>query len=251
MNNSFSSIAFSQSPKGVLLFDIEGTITSIQFVHYVLFPYAQKNLVPFVLREQVINPLIRDCLEQVRTQARDELKKEVSLYDSLELLLYWIKIDRKVTALKTLQGLLWREGYEKGDFTGHLYADVYPQWKKWKQQGFVMAIYSSGSVAAQRLLLQYSDYGDMTDFFSGYFDTLIGLKQNMKSYQRIKEEAQKYFYTFNLKKVPLVFFSDRPEETAPARDAGFRTYLINRDGGRLSENEASYNNLSEIDLTNL
>ncbi len=51
--------------------------------------------------------------------------------------------DRKSTALKALQGIIWRDGYLNGDFTGHLYPDVLPALEQWKAQGIDLYVYSS------------------------------------------------------------------------------------------------------------
>lgn len=95
--------------------------------------------------------------------------------------------DRKSTALKALQGIIWRDGYLNGDFTGHLYPDVLPALEQWKAQGIDLYVYSSGSVAAQKLLFGYSDEGDITHLFTGYFDTTVGAKREVQSYRNIAE----------------------------------------------------------------
>jgi 1,2-dihydroxy-3-keto-5-methylthiopentene dioxygenase len=124
--------------------------------------------------------------------------------------------DRKSTALKALQGIIWRDGYLNGDFTGHLYPDVLPALEKWKAQGIDLYVYSSGSVAAQKLLFGYSDEGDITHLFTGYFDTLVGAKREVQSYRNIAEHLGHAPGT-------ILFLSDIHQELDAAEAAGLRT----------------------------
>jgi enolase-phosphatase E1 len=138
-------------------------------------------------------------------------------------LINWIDDDKKVTPLKSLQGLLWEAGYQQGDFTGHVYFDAAENLKKWHSQGLDLYIYSSGSVHAQKLLFAHTEFGDLTPLFSGYFDTHIGGKQQTESYQHIA----KYI---GLPAQQLLFLSDIIEELNAAKDAGFVTVQLTRDG---------------------
>ena len=129
--------------------------------------------------------------------------------------------DRKSTALKALQGIIWHDGYVNGDFTGHLYPDVLPALEKWKAQGIDLYVYSSGSVAAQKLLFGYSDEGDITHLFSGYFDTHIGAKREVQSYQNIATQT-------GIVPSQILFLSDIHQELDAAEQAGFRTLQLIR-----------------------
>lgn len=195
--------------------DIEGTTTDIRFVHHVLFPYARERLDHFV-RENQHN--IQDILTQLRTEIDEPQAKIERL---IEVLFGFMDEDRKSTSLKALQGLIWRQGYEKGDFTGHLYADVLPVLQTWQQQGIGLYIYSSGSVAAQKLLVGYSDAGDLTDIFNGYFDTHVGAKRDVQSYRNIAEKI-------GLPPESLLFLSDIYQELDAAEAAGWHTLQLIR-----------------------
>ena len=118
----------------LFLFDIEGTTTDINFVHKVLFPYANKHLEQFVLHHQT-HPVVMKAIQDVRETVFAEEKKQLGLYDVMATLKSWIKSDRKHGALKEIQGLIWDEGYAKGEFKGHVYDDVKPFFEAIKKKG--------------------------------------------------------------------------------------------------------------------
>ena len=151
-----------------VLMDIEGTTTSIDFVHKTLFPYASQNLTQFI-KNNAQGPKVMEQLDAVKASVLEETGKSITSEEAIQTLLNWIKEDRKHTALKALQGYLWKEGYEKGQYKGHLYKDVLPNLKKWIQEGKMLGIYSSGSIEAQKLLFGYSEEGDITPHLSAYF----------------------------------------------------------------------------------
>lgn len=197
--------------------DIEGTTSDIRFVHNVLFPYARERLEAFVTAQQYAEP-VKSILDNLR----DEITQpDASTVDLIGTLFRFMDEDRKSTALKALQGIIWHDGYVNGDFTGHLYPDVLPALEKWKSQGIDLYVYSSGSVAAQKLLFGYSDEGDITHLFSGYFDTRIGAKREACSYSSIAEQLA-------LPPVSILFLSDVHQELDAAAEAGLRTVQLIR-----------------------
>lgn len=200
--------------------DIEGTTSDIRFVHNVLFPYARERLAAFVNARQFVEP-ISTLLDNLRAEIA---RPDATTAELIATLFAFMDEDRKSTALKALQGIIWQEGYVNGDFTGHLYPDVLPSLERWKAQGIDLYVYSSGSVAAQKLLFGYSDEGDITSLFSGYFDTHIGAKREVQSYQTIAA---------NLGHPPaqILFLSDIHQELDAAGQAGFRTLQLVRGDG--------------------
>ena len=197
--------------------DIEGTTSSISFVKDVLFPYARKRLPAFVVTH-TDNPEVQHWLHEA---ARADGLVSASQQEIIDLLLCWIDEDRKATPLKALQGLIWEEGYRSGEFRSHIYPDVAENLQKWKKQQIALYVYSSGSVAAQKLLFSHSDAGDLTPLFSGYFDTEIGAKREVDSYRRIAA-------AIGLRADEILFLSDIVEELDAARAAGLRTALLAR-----------------------
>ncbi|WP_256744507.1 acireductone synthase, partial [Cronobacter sakazakii] len=129
--------------------------------------------------------------------------------------------DRKSPALKSIQGYIWREGYDNGDFTGHLYPDVVPALRRWSDQDIDIYIYSSGSVPAQKLLFSHSDYGDVTELLSGFFDTHVGAKRQVSSYRNISMKTGVPVHQ-------MLFLSDIREELDAAREAGWKTVQLIR-----------------------
>lgn len=214
----------------LFLFDIEGTTTDINFVHKVLFPYSEKCLKDYVLNHQN-HPTVVKAIEDVRMTVQQEEKKQLGLYEVIDKLLEWIRIDRKHGALKEIQGLVWDVGYTKNDFKGHVYPDVKPFFMKILDKGLKIGIYSSGSVHAQKLIFGYSTEGDLTPMISYYFDTQVGGKREKKSYQKIAEEAR-------LSPAEIHFFSDIPEELEAAREAGIGITHVLRAGTKPSQFEA-------------
>lgn len=142
--------------------------------------------------------------------------------------IYWLMDrDRKSTALKSLQGKIWKTGFESGELKGELFADVPAALKRWSEQARV-AIYSSGSVEAQRLLFRHSIFGDLTGLIAAYFDTRTGPKQASASYAAIAADLR-------VEPDEVLFFSDVVRELDPAREAGCQTRLVVRDGNVLVE----------------
>lgn len=189
------------------LFDLEGTTTDIHFVHKILFPYAFERIEDFLLKNK--NEL-STVLDLAKKTIEEETKLSVSLPEIISYLKLWIQSDRKHPALKEIQGLIWETGYKKQDFKGHLYPDVLPFFEKIKKTGSLIGIYSSGSVHAQKLLLNYSCEGDVTPYITFYFDTKIGHKRETESYRIISLQTK--IYPEN-----IYFFSDIKEELEAAQ----------------------------------
>ena len=199
-----------------ILTDIEGTVGSISFVRDVLFPYAQRELPRFV-REHGRDPEVRRWLDAVATE-HGAICSDAVIVETLQ---GWIDEDRKHTALKALQGLLWSDGYRNADFTAHVYPDAVEALRSWHAEGHPLAVYSSGSVPAQALFFGHSDAGDLRPLFSAFFDTAVGGKREAASYARIAGELGR-------EPGDIVFLSDIVAELDAAREAGLRTVLVDR-----------------------
>lgn len=200
--------------------DIEGTTTSLSFVKDVLFPYARNNISGFI-RKHGNNPEVSALLDDVRS----EIGKNLTTEAIIELLIQWIDADKKISPLKALQGLIWQNGYAKGDFKGHIYPDAAQFLQDWKARGIDLYIYSSGSVHAQKLLFSHTEYGDLTPLFSGYFDTKTGGKKESDSYRKIADSIE-------INPDHILFLSDIEEELSAAKASGFNTCWLIRDGNR-------------------
>ncbi|QMW14421.1 MULTISPECIES: acireductone synthase [Pseudoalteromonas] len=218
-----------------ILTDIEGTITRISFVKDVLFPYAAEKLPAFIKAHQDDH----DVAEHIASVKAHIEQPEADLETVISTLLHWIETDQKVTPLKQLQGLIWQTGYENGDFTGHLYPDAYAFLNAQKQAGRSLYVYSSGSVKAQHLIFQYSDYGDVRPLFSDYFDTKVGAKQEQSAYNTIIAVLP-----FDASEV--LFLSDVAAELEAAKAAGLRTLHLIRDGQESTSEHPYINDFSEF-----
>lgn len=203
-------------PVRAILTDIEGTTSSISFVKDVLFPYARRALPGFV-REHGHEPDVRRWLDAVATEQGGMCDDAMIV----EVLQGWIDEDRKHTALKALQGMIWKAGYRNADFTAHMYPDAAEALREWHAAGLPLYVYSSGSVPAQQLFFGHSDAGDLTGLVSGWFDTEVGGKREAASYARIAT-------AIGVAPADVLFLSDVVEELDAAREAGMQTVLLDR-----------------------
>ena len=211
-----------------VVLDIEGTTTPMAFVHEVLFPYARTHLAGF-LRDPAHASLLDELAPRFESERRAESSDngapdwhDDDRLTSVIVYAGWMMdLDRKSPALKALQGKIWEGGYHSGQIRGAVYADVSVAMKRWHDAGLVVAIYSSGSVLAQRLIFSMTDEGDLTPFISHFFDTDVGPKKSRESYTRIAGEL-------NIEPAHILFVSDVAEELDAARDAGFHVVLAVR-----------------------
>jgi enolase-phosphatase E1 len=197
--------------------DIEGTTSSIDFVHQTLFPYAKKHLRDYI-KANAQNPEVARQLEEV-----DRIEsKLLSLDEAADVLERWIAEDRKLTPLKVLQGLIWEVGFEDRELEGHVYPDTPVALRAWHAQGLRLCVYSSASVKAQKLIFGHTAYGDLTPLFSDYFDTGVGAKRETAAYAEILRRI-------GFRGEEVLFLSDVGEELDAARGAGLKTCQLLRD----------------------
>lgn len=222
-------------PIKAILTDIEGTTSSVSFVFEVLFPYARQHL-PDYLRTHASEPAV---LEQIEAVRRDSGEVTADVERVIEVLLGWIAEDRKATPLKALQGMIWAQGYRSGEIKGHVYPDAVQGLRDWQRTGLRLYVYSSGSIQAQQLIFGFSEAGDLTPLFSGYFDTTSGGKREVESYRQIAADI-------GLPAEDILFLSDILEELDAAAAAGLRTCGLARAGGSLGTH-ATVGSFAHID----
>ncbi len=219
-------------PPKLVLTDIEGTTTAIAFVHNTLFPFVAQALPEFLALHQDV--------PEVAAVLADVLAAEPAR-PPLATLQGWMAGDAKVTPLKALQGIMWRQGYADGRLRGHLWPDVAPALRAWHAAGTRLAVYSSGSEEAQRLLFGFSEAGDLAPLFDGFFDTRMGMKREAASYLRIAAELE-------LPPADILFLSDVTEELDAAGDAGMRCCQLVRpeDGTKPGSRHPRARDFSEV-----
>jgi enolase-phosphatase E1 len=217
----------------VVLLDIEGTTTPIAFVSDVLFPFARAHL-----REYLRANADREPVRQAMAWLREEWDRDRALDDKppewpgraaawAPAYVEWLMDrDRKSPALKLLQGLIWQRGFAEGVLSGDVFADVAPAFRRWRERGVAVAIYSSGSVLAQRLLFGTTPAGDLTADISAFFDTAVGAKTSSDSYRRIADALGR-------PSGEMLFVSDVRRELDAAQAAGCAVLLAVRPGNRL------------------
>lgn len=204
--------------RGVVL-DIEGTTTPIAFVRDVLFPYARAHL-----REYLTAHTESDDVREAVRRLREERAADGASGDLVVYAERLMDNDRKSPGLKLLQGKIWERGYRDGTLRGQVFADVQPALARWRSAQLTLSVYSSGSVLAQRLLFRSTATGDLTTYFSHFFDTGVGAKQTPASYERIAA-------ALHLAPREALFISDVTAELDAARGAGMQSILCLREGG--------------------
>lgn len=220
----------------VILTDIEGTTSSISFVHDVLFPFAAKHLPGFVTENRDV-PAVAEQLDAVAEKSGVDRTDVDGLVDVLQ---QWIREDRKETSLKALQGMVWEQGYQQGELKGHIYPDAADYLQRWHDRGLRLFVYSSGSVKAQKLIFGFTTEGDFTPFFSGYFDTRIGGKKEADSYRNILKEL-------GVEPETVLFLSDVEAELEAASAAGLKTAWLVREGELPDTSRFVARDFSEVD----
>lgn len=239
-----------KSPVSVVLLDIEGTTTPIDFVYRTLFPYARARVQSFLaahLSDEATQADIAGFRHEHAEDVRRKFEPPPLRDQSLETLIYSITAyvhwlmdqDRKSTPLKSLQGRIWEAGYRAGELQSQVFDDVPRAFRRWREQQKEICIYSSGSVLAQKLLFAHTEAGDLTSFIRDYFDTNIGAKRDASSYQRIA-------HSIACAPSEIVFISDVVAELDAARSARFQTLLCERPGNH-AQPVSSHNAIRAFD----
>lgn len=200
-----------------ILLDVEGTVSDMHFVKDVLFPYSARFMQTFLDRHHHDED-VHSILKEV---PGDSLTSKV---DQLQL---WIRNDVKAAPLKELQGRIWRMGFESSEFSSPIYSDVLLKLNEWKEKGLHISIYSSGSVAAQKLFFQYTDHGNLLKFFSHHFDLKMGSKKEAFSYGNICKQL-------NCLPSHILFLSDIEAELVAAQSLGLKVAQVVRPGTKPS-----------------
>lgn len=232
-----------------ILLDIEGTTTPIDFVHQTLFPFAKAKIGDYL---DLNLPNLKREISEIKLEYKTDFTNQIygrkfdenSAESIAEYLKFLIEVDRKSTPLKSLQGKIWQAGYETGELKSEMFEDVPRAFERWYSQGKTIAIYSSGSVLAQKMIFKYSNFGDLTHYISAYFDTNIGHKREKQSYENIAEKLQN-------RKREILFISDVLEELNAAHEAGLDAILSDREGNALITKKHSFQVVQSFDAVNL
>jgi len=227
-----SKVVKSKGPiVSAVVLDIEGTTTPISFVADTLFPYIRRELREYV-ESRWDEPLMQQDFLALRelSESREDLPNipaegsKEELQDALcQCVTTQMDSDMKTTALKALQGHMWKDGYANGELQGEVYDDVITALNKWRKIQLPVYIYSSGSVGAQKLLFGNSTHGNLLDFFSGHFDTNIGLKVEAESYGKIAEEIE-------IEGKHILFVTDNINEAYAAQQSSWNVVIADRPG---------------------
>ena len=234
----------------VILLDIEGTTTPVEFVYQTLFPYASRKLEPF-LREHDENSEIQSLIQDLRAQHDADERaglqppgwmenpKDARIRSSIAYGQWLIVRDSKCPPLKSLQGKIWQGGFASGELRGKIFPDVAIAFERWKRQEKMICIYSSGSVLAQENLFRTTWAGDLTLHISAFFDTRVGAKVEGESYKKI---AASFSFATN----EFLFISDGAKEIEAAQSVGMQTLLCER-SGQVSSVRVAFGSIRSFD----
>jgi enolase-phosphatase E1 len=231
-------LPFDSAETRAILLDIEGTTTPIDFVFKTLFPFAAERAEEF-LREHSFDPEVKQLIAELRATWSGaassgapvwvESTSDEKLASAAAYVRWLIARDSKITPLKALQGKIWEQGFQSGALKGEVYPDVAPALARWREQSRRIAIFSSGSVLAQKLLFVHSAAGDLSPYLDSYFDTTTGPKREPDSYKKIA-------VALRLQAQQILFVSDVPAELDAAKAAHMRTALSLRPGISVPQN---------------
>ncbi|MEE6460162.1 hypothetical protein FKM82_000872 [Ascaphus truei] len=234
----------------VILLDIEGTTTPITFVKNILFLYIEDNVKEYLqkhweeekcqedvdhLRKQAGKDSYLDGFVPIPCLSENNANLDQVIQGVVDNVIWQMSTDRKTTALKQLQGHMWRSAYVTGQVKGEVYEDVVLALRKWREAGIKLYIYSSGSVEAQKLLFAYSMEGDLLELFDGHFDTTIGHKVESESYRNIAK-------SIGCSTDSILFLTDLTKEAKAAEEAGVHVAVVERPGNAAltDEEKSSY-----------
>jgi enolase-phosphatase E1 len=207
-------------PLSSVVLDIEGTTSATSFLVDQLYPYSARRFADW-LDAHPDDPDTAQAVAQIRETIGDPTAGTGRLADTLR---GWLAEDRKATPLKTIQGLIWAQGFASGELTAHFYPDVVPALRAWHGTGLRLYVFSSGSVTAQQSWFAHSPEDDLRPLLSGYFDTAnAGPKRVTDSYRTIAR-------TIATDPSRIVFLSDVVAELDAAREAGWHTVEVRRPG---------------------
>lgn len=222
-----------------ILLDIEGTTTPIAFVHDVLFSYARDHVREFL----AANPAVED-IALLREEHGADVSDAPPLTDANESVAAYVEwlisIDRKSTGLKSLQGKIWRQGYQDGSLKSQVFADVAPAFERWRDRGLKISIFSSGSILAQQLLFAHTEVGDLTPLIDSYFDTTVGKKGDAESYRKIAAALA-------IPAHQILFISDIVAELDAANEAAMKILLSIRPGNAPQPHAEQYPSIHSFD----
>lgn len=215
---------------GAILLDIEGTTSPIRFIYEVMFPFVRRELDDYLRVHWGEEPLVGAC-EQIAQDAGYDFFQDWCGEESVaeqqqivkEEVVRLMEGDVKATGLKTLQGLIWKQGFTSGELQAEVFDDVPPALIQWNAGGIDVRIYSSGSIAAQKLFFGHTLYGNLLPQFRGHYDTTSGHKREPQSYRVIAADME-------LDPGEILFLSDVVAELDAARESGFHTALVIRPG---------------------
>ncbi|XP_075854711.1 enolase-phosphatase E1 isoform X2 [Microcebus murinus] len=236
-----------------ILLDVEGTTTPIAFVQDILFPYIKENVKEYLQThweeeecQQDVSLLRKQAEEDAHLDgavpipgasgngAQDPQRTIQAVVDNV---CWQMSLDRKTTALKQLQGHMWRAAFAAGRMKAEFFADVVPAVRKWREAGMKVYIYSSGSVEAQKLLFGHSTDGDILGLVDGHFDTKVGHKVESESYRKIAD-------SIGCSPNNILFLTDVTPEASAAEAAGVHVAVVVRPGNAgLTDDEKTYYSL--------
>ena len=161
--SALCTLHFALCTMKVILLDIEGTTTPIDFVHKTLFPYAKKKIGEYVAENF---DEIKTEIEQLKTEYKKDFSNQIygrnfneNAPETIsEYLKFLIETDRKSTPLKSLQGKIWQKGYESGELESVMFDDIPKAFEKWKSENKTIADLFVGQRSRAKTDLQIFEF---------------------------------------------------------------------------------------------
>lgn len=203
----------------VVVVDLEGTTSAAGFILGDLYDYARPRLEATLGRDD-------ETVRAARAQAIADagLDADASDAEVAKALHVLMDTDIKSTPLKTIQGIIWAEGFAAEAITSHFFDDVPQRLRQWHEQGTRIAVYSSGSIASQQPWFRHAPQGDLSTLVEDWFDTVnAGPKKDAASYISIAK-------SLNTDPARILFLTDHPDEVTAAVRAGWQCIALDRAG---------------------
>jgi 2,3-diketo-5-methylthio-1-phosphopentane phosphatase len=222
----------------IRLIDIEGTASPYPFVGEVMVPFAKERIPLLLNAPDEIAGLVSN-LQLLREEYEQDLSAHNLPYSPLDYITALMNEDRKSTALKRIQGIVWNNLFDTGQLVSQLFEDVPPALERWGAERLRTFVYSSGDADTQRRFFKFSNLGDQTQHIEGFFDTTIGAKTDPASYLRIAEKI-------GVDPNQILFVTDAPKELIPSDSVGYVVRFANR-AGNVFSNENNFPAISSFD----
>lgn len=223
-------------PIATILLALEGPVSPVDYARNTLLRFAYRTL-PQFLREHGGKEEVRWTIDLLRQQRQNEdaawadfLKEgrdHEEQRNDAEYYRWLISQGRKSSALHSILDLIWHQGFLSGELCSEIFVDVPPALQRWRKLNLTIGSYSPISSATQELLFRYSEWGDLSNYISFFFDRHAGPYDNTQKYEYIVRELK-------CRPEEVLVVSTVASELEAAQAAGGVTAFVERMGAPLA-----------------